>query len=380
VRRLLPTVAIALGLMIFQPPAAAGKVVPGRYIVTLKEGNSPRTFARGNGIRPRRVFKAILNGFSAQLTPRKLRALKRNKRVIRVSRVHTVEVDTIQNMNSSGQPWGLDRIDQRALPLSRTYDYQRTGLNVNVYVVDTGLTAHTEFGNRVRAAYDAYPGTGTECNQQGSQMNGHGTKVAGVIGATTWGVAKRSILHRVKVFRGGTNCSGNSDDLIDGLDWVRTHFVRPAVVNMSLSSARNAEINAAARGLVAAGLFVAAAAGNQNTSAYNRSPASTSELLTVAASDQTDARWPSSNYGAYVDLYAPGANIRTTHPYSGSTAGSGTSVAAPHVAGVAALYREAAPTASPATIANFLTSQATQNVITGNPAGTPNRLLWKGAL
>jgi subtilisin family serine protease len=270
--------------------------------------------------------------------------------------------------------YGLDRIDQRGLPLSGSYTYTATGSGVRAYIIDTGIrSTHTQFGSRASNVYDGFGGNGQDCN-------GHGTHVAGTVGGATYGVAKGALLRGVRVFQ----CSGSSSNstIIAGIDWVTGNHIKPAVANLSLGGGFSQATNDAVTRLANAGVFVAVAAGNSNLNACNTSPASAPVVTTVAASTSTDAKASYSNFGSCVDLYAPGSAI-TSAWYTSTTATNtinGTSMASPHVAGVGALYKASRGEASQATIDSWIKSNATAGVVTGNPSGTPNRLLYKAAL
>jgi subtilisin family serine protease len=227
------------------------------------------------------------------------------------------------------------------------------------------------FGGRATAAYDALGGNGQDCN-------GHGTHVAGTVGSSTYGVAKGVSLYGVRVL--DCNGSGSNSGVIAGIDYVRTKHVKPAVANMSLGGGYSATINTAVTNLSNAGVFVAVAAGNDNANACNYSPASAPVVTTVGATTKTTARATYSNYGSCVDLYAPGSSITSTWSNGSTNTISGTSMASPHVAGVAALYKATYGDASQATIDAWLKNNATNNAVTSNPSGTPNKLLNKGAL
>jgi subtilisin family serine protease len=312
----------------------------------------------------------VLNGFAGKLNAQQLAALQRNPNV------ESIEQDQEVSINATQSPatWGLDRIDQRYLPLSNSYTYNTTASTVHAYIIDTGiLTSHTQFGGRASNVYNSAGGSAEDCN-------GHGTHVAGTVGGSTYGVAKAVRLYGVKVL----NCvgSGTLSGVIGGMDWVRVNARRPAVANMSLGGSYSSTINTAATNLSNAGVFVAVAAGNENANACNSSPASAANVTTVAASASNDSRASFSNYGSCVELYAPGVSI-TSAWHTSTTATntiSGTSMASPHVAGVAALYKATYGDASWSTINSWLINNATLNVITGNPTGTPNRLLYKAGL
>ncbi len=278
--------------------------------------------------------------------------------------------------------WGLDRIDQRALPLNQTYSYATDGTGVHAYIIDTGINAtHMEFGNgpggasRIAVGYDFVDGDSdpTDCA-------GHGTHVAGTVAGTTYGVAKQATIHAVRVL----DCAGSGtfSGVIAGIDWVTANHIGPAVANMSLGGSFNQAVNDAVTNSVASGVTYAIAAGNSSADACSYSPASTPNAITVGATDSTDARASYSNYGTCLDIFAPGTNV--TSAWYGSTTAtntiSGTSMATPHVAGVAALYLGLNPTAAPAQVAAVLTARATAGTVLSPGTGSPNRLLYSGNL
>ncbi|MFF8842792.1 S8 family peptidase [Streptomyces sp. NPDC015127] len=348
---------------------ATGQAVPGQYIVTLRTGTDAGSLARLAGLRTRHTYDAVIDGFAAELTAGQLSALRRNPAVVRIEENQLVRAGATQ----ADATWGLDRIDQRALPLSTTYGYTTTASNVTAYIIDTGIDPnHPDFGNRAAIAYDAtLDGIGLDCN-------GHGTHVAGTIGGSAYGVAKGVKLRGVRVL----NCAGigTNADVIEGMDWVRTHAVKPAVANMSLGGGFSATVNSAATNLNNSGVFLAVAAGNESEDACKTSPASASGVMTVAASDKTDTAASFTNHGSCVETYAPGVGITSAWLLGGTNTISGTSMASPHVAGVGALYKGARGDAASATVNSWITTNATKGVIKNNRAGTPNLLLFKNSL
>jgi subtilisin family serine protease len=344
-----------------------GRALANQYIVVLKSGQDARAVAAANSAATSHVYDAVLNGFSATLTPRQVAVLRLSPAVDYIEQDTEVSLDATQTMDAAGDPWGIDRIDQRALPLSRTFTWTATGTGVRAYVIDTGIqTSHPQFGGRASAVFDAFGGNGQDCN-------GHGTHVAGTIGGSTWGVAKNALLRAVRVLN--CNGSGATSGIIAGMNFVRTQGIRPAVANMSLGGGFSSSLNTAATNLANSGVFLAIAAGNSNANACNFSPASANGVMTVAASDRTDRKASFSNFGSCVEIYAPGVAIKSAWLNGGTNTISGTSMATPHVAGVAALWKSNGDIATATLNANIINS-ATNGVILGNPAGTPNRLLF----
>lgn len=312
------------------------------------------------------VYQHALNGFAVEMSQEDAERLSQDFRVKYVEEDGVVTADATQ----SNPPWGLDRIDQRNRPLSGTYTYNWTGSGVRAYVIDTGIrTDHTQFGGRASNVFDAFGGNGQDCH-------GHGTHVAGTVGGSTYGVAKSSLLRGVRVL----NCSGSGSNsgVIAGVDWVRVNHIAPAVANMSLGGSASSAVDTAVNNLHNANVSVAVAAGNSNTDACTQSPARAVNAITVGSTTSTDARSSFSNFGTCLDLFAPGSSILSAW-YTSSTATatlSGTSMASPHVAGVAALYKQANPSASSTTIRNAIVNNATTNVVTSAGTGSPNRLLY----
>jgi len=346
---------------------AIGPAVQDSYIVRLAAGHDPHGVASTAGATPRHVY-SVINGFAATLNAQQLAALRRHPGVVEIEQDQVYTADTTQ----TGATWGIDRIDQRNLPLNGAYTYNANGTGVRAYIIDTGIqTSHPDFGGRASAVYDAFGGNGQDCN-------GHGTHVSGTVAGARFGVAKGAMLRAVRVL--DCNGSGSTSGIIAGLNWLATNAIHPAVANMSLGGGFSSSLNTAVNNLASSGVFVAVAAGNSNADACSFSPSSAANVTTVASSTQTDAKSSFSNFGGCVDLYAPGSSITSDWLNGGTNTISGTSMATPHVVGVAALYKAANGDASFSTIRTFLVNNATANVISGNPAGTPNRLLFKSTL
>ena len=350
--------------------------IDGHYIVVLEgradaaQSEDARREARARGARITVRYDAALKGFAARMPDRAVEALRSNPAVAYIEADQRVTLAGTQ----SGATWGLDRIDQRSRPLSSSYTYDATGTGVTAYVIDTGvLAAHTDFGGRVSSGYTAISdGRGT------TDCNGHGTHVAGTVGGTTYGVAKQVTLRPVRVL--DCNGSGTNSGVIAGVDWVTGHHTAgvPAVANMSLGGGASTALDTAVNNSISDGVSYAVAAGNENTNACNGSPSRVAAALTVGSTTSSDARSSFSNYGSCLDLFAPGSSITSAwHTGTGATNTiSGTSMASPHVAGVAALYLQGSPSASPSTVASAITGGATTGVVTGPGTGSPNRLLY----
>lgn len=313
------------------------------------------------------TYEHAIKGFAAQLPAAAVQALERNPNVAYVEPDGIVTTMATQ----TNATWGLDRIDQRNLPLNGTYTYDFTGSGVNVYIIDTGIRlTHNEFGGRAFTGFDAVTAGGTA-----NDCNGHGTHVAGTVGGSIYGVAKSVRLYAVRVL----NCAGSGTwaGVIAGVDYVTGNHVKPAVANMSLGGGANSALDQAVNNSVAAGVTYAVAAGNSNANACNYSPARAANAITVGATVSSDARASYSNYGSCVNIFAPGSSITSAWHSSNTSINtiSGTSMASPHVAGVAALYLQGSPSASPAAVASAIMEASTKNKVT-NSNSTNNHLLY----
>jgi subtilisin family serine protease len=347
------------------------------YIVVFRDDVAdPRTkaqgLARAFGGTVTHAYGAALKGFAGSFSGPAIAALATDPAVAYVERDQEMRASATQ----SGATWGLDRIDQRALPLSGSYSYTATGSGVRAYIVDTGiLPTHSEFGARASVGYDAV-GDG----KNGVDCNGHGTHVAGTVGGATYGVAKAVTLIGVRVL----NCSGSGTNagVIAGIDWVTANAVKPAVANMSLGGGASTALDQAVTKSIASGVAYAVAAGNGNQAgiaqdACKYSPARVPTAMTIGATDKTDRKASFSNYGACVDFFAPGVGITSSWMTSATATNtiSGTSMATPHVAGVAALYLQGNPASTAQQVRDALFAATTKGVVTSSKT-TNNHLLF----
>jgi subtilisin family serine protease len=379
---LIPVLMLALAPATF---AGEGEIrrsenaVPGAYIVVFNDDVSDvhglaRSLAARYGGQLRHVYADAIRGFSVRMPEGMANAMSRNPNVAYVEEDAVVTVSATQ----SNATWGLDRIDQRALPLSGTFSYTNTGNGVKAYIIDTGIRkSHAEFGGRVLDGKDSIDNA-----LPADDCNGHGTHVAGTVGGNAYGVAKGVTLVAVRVL--DCNGSGTTAGVIAGVDWVTADHAAgaPAVANMSLGGGASSSLDTAVKNSIADGVSYAVAAGNGNIigiaeDACKKSPARVPEAITIGATDKADKKASWSNYGNCVDFFAPGVSI-TSAWYTNDTATntiSGTSMATPHVAGVAALYLQSNTTASPQQVRDALFNATTKGVVTSSKT-TNNHLLF----
>jgi len=379
--------AVLLAAVAFHNPAAhvqaksdkfhkSSRPIPNRYIVVLDPNQDLRSDPDGtiedlNKYFPGsigHVFSSAINGYSVEM-PRGLAMQLSDD-----ARVKYVEEDSyISEADVEYNPgWGLDRIDQRALPFDFTFNYSSRGSGVNVYILDSGiLPTHVELQGRVVQAYNA-----VHDNTPINQCNGHGTGVAGVVGSATYGVAKNVTLQDVRILP----CTGYGtvSDLISGVDWVTHHAVRPAVANMSVTTTISQSVNDAVAAGIASGVTFVVSAGNDSSDACLASPSGVPEAIVVGAMNNMDSRTSWSNFGSCVDLFAPGETVSTIWNGTDTTTtyAAGTSFSSPFVAGIAAVYLEQHPGATPTEVSAAIVSNATPGVVTDPGLNSPNLLAY----
>ncbi|MGW0759535.1 S8 family peptidase [Streptomyces sp. NPDC002814] len=381
------TAALAAGLVSALPAAAApeGRIqyegaanaVADSYIVTLKADTKAgsaqgKALAQEYGADIERTYTKALNGYAIEASETEAKRLAADSAVASVVQNRTFSIEATQPNPPS---WGLDRIDQKTLPLNSSYTYpDSAGTGVTAYVIDTGVRiSHSDFGGRAANGYDAI-----DNDNVAQDGHGHGTHVAGTVAGTAYGVAKKAKIVGVRVLN--NSGQGTTAQVVAGIDWVAQNAVKPAVANMSLGGGADTALDTAVRNAIASGVTFAVAAGNETVNASTRSPARVTEAITVGATTSSDAKASYSNFGAVLDLFAPGSSITSAWRTSDTATNtiSGTSMAAPHVAGAAALHLADNPTATPAQVSAALVSASSTGVVTSPGTGSPNRLLNVG--
>jgi len=388
-------IALTIGLII-SPLAYSGdlkfavnpsKVIKNQYIVVFKDttlspsvmslnntdnnngyamavNNAVSSVSKSLNAKVSRKFSSAIKGAVFTMDAKTAKKMAQNPLVDYIEPDEMVTINGTQNSPT----WGLDRVDQTNGSIDNQYIYDTTASNVNVYVIDTGVNNHSDFNGRVYSGYDF-----VDNDFNSSDCQGHGTHVAGTIASNTYGVAKSAKVYGVRVL----NCQGtcSNSGILAGMDWVAQNHSKPAVANMSLGGGFSTSLNTAANNLVSSGVITVVAAGNDNSNACNYSPASASGVITVGSTANGDYRSSFSNYGTCVDIFAPGSNITSTSISGGSETMSGTSMASPHVAGVAALYMAGNPNATTYAVEQALLNNATQNVIS-DVQGSPNLMVY----
>jgi subtilisin family serine protease len=346
-----------------------GSKISHSYIVVLKQDSNAETFAQEHITKVRKVYKRALKGLNMSLSEGEAAVLVKDSRVKYIEPDQTVSVAQTQ----ANPPWGLDRIDQRNLPLDASFSYQRNGTGVTIYIVDTGIYfGHNEFGGRASLAWDAILD-----GRNGEDCHGHGTHVAGIAAGSTYGIAKNAQLKALRVL----DCAGNGQisDILAAIDYITINGARPSVANISINyPGSSPSVDEALIESIGAGYNYTFSAGNTANDACFYGPGNTGHALNIGASWSEDERVPFSNYGTCVDMFAPGFDILSANigAPDASIYRNGTSMSAPHVAGAVALYLQSVPYANMSMIKSALINNSTQDVLFNVGTGSPNRLLF----
>ncbi|GAB2941089.1 hypothetical protein GCM10027280_31940 [Micromonospora polyrhachis] len=371
IRRAAGVSAVPDSYIVVLRPAATGAAAGASVTAAAVSATADR-LAAGYGGSVARVYHAALTGFEVRMSERAAKRLAADPAVAYVEQNHVVSLSGVQLNPPS---WGLDRIDQRYLPLDQKYAYPNKAPNIRAYVIDTGIRAtHVDFGGSVTNGYDAVDGS-----LPAADCNGHGTHLAGTIGGELHGVAKDVRLVAVRVL--DCNGSGTYANVIAGVDWTTHNAIRPAVANMGIGGGPSAALDAAITASINSGIIYAVPAGSSNANACNYSPGRVPAALTVAGTTPTDARMSSANFGSCVDIFAPGQGITSTWHTSNTATNtiSGSSMASAHVAGCAALIWSDHPSWTAGQVIAHLLGNATTGIVTSPGTGSPNRLLYCGA-
>ncbi len=354
-------------IVVLKSGALGAKLKPLNLTLKQQTQSQLMTLSKKYDAKVYRTFSLGLQGGVYKMTLAQAKQMSLEPSVAYVEEDHVVTINSVQ----ASPTWGLDRIDQAQLPLDKSYTHVLSAENVNAYVIDTGVyIEHSDFEGRAQHGFDF-----VDNDYDSTDCNGHGTHVAGTIGGARYGVAKSVNIYGVRVL----DCAGSGrfSDVIAGIEWVNQNHISPAVANLSLGGPVSQAVDDAVKAAIQAGVTFVVAAGNSNTSACSSSPSRVSEAITVGSTTGNDARSSFSNYGACVNIFAPGTDVTSTWINSRQSTNtiSGTSMASPHVAGVAALLLSAHPNATPSEVAAGLYAQGVSGTLSGIGTGSPNILV-----